>query len=92
VKPGQCATPEPGESLDDRLERMQADGQITVHDADEVRTFAAFLRDVGPPPTRAKPMDAEQAERVRKALWEHYPDQYPELNPDERTDDASTDV
>lgn len=85
MNPDQCATPEPGEPLDDRLERMQADGQITVHDADEVRRFAAFLKGVGTRDHDGYP------ERVRRGLWEHYPDQYPELNP-ERTEDASTDL
>lgn len=80
-----------GENVEDALERLQADGRITVHDADEVRTFAAFLHDVPKPPEPGVPTSAEYRERLRAALWEHYPDQHPELDP-ERTDDAPTDL
>jgi len=91
VKPGQCATPEPGESWEDKIERMQADGTITIGDADEIRNFASFLRAAPGPMKRGERFSPEDAAQMRAALWEHYPDQYPELNP-ERTPDAPTDV
>jgi hypothetical protein len=69
--------------LDERLERMQADGQITVGDADEVRNFASFLRSAPPPVRKGDDgkYSPEDAKQMRDALWEHYPDQYPELDP-----------
>lgn len=57
--------------LNDQLECMQADGRITPDDADEVRTFAAFLADVGPGP--GKP--GHDPARRMAALRRHYPDE-----------------
>jgi len=56
-----------------QLELMQADGRISPEDADEVRTFMAFLKEVGPYPS-AKSGAAR--ERIRKAYAKHYPEDY----------------
>lgn len=63
---------------EDGLERLQADGVIGVEDADEVRTFIAFLRDAPPHADRETP---EGRAKLRAALGTHYPDQYPEFAP-----------
>lgn len=52
------------------LERLQADDRITPGDADEIRTFAAFLADAGPPPGRP----GYDRARMLTALREHYPE------------------
>lgn len=54
------------DSLDDRLDRACADGHISVADADEVRRFADFLGEAGPPGSR----------RGFEAWRKHYPKQY----------------
>lgn len=59
--------------IDDELEQMQADGRITVHDADEVRNFASFLVNVGPVRDRGTP---EGRRRFRDAYREHYPEHF----------------
>ncbi|WP_311208755.1 MULTISPECIES: hypothetical protein [unclassified Aeromicrobium] len=52
---------------------MQADGRITVHDADEVRRFAAFLADA---PSHAD-RGTEHGRRSFLNAWAHYyPDDY----------------
>lgn len=51
--------------LHSNLEQMQADGLITPDDADEIRTFAAFLDEVGP-----------DRRNVRAAYAKHYPEDY----------------
>lgn len=51
--------------LDEQLERAQADGRISTHDADEVRRFGDFLSAVAEAPRGAA--------RVRIFL-EHYPE------------------
>lgn len=60
-----CATPEPGESIEAMLERMQGDGAISTGDADAVAEFAEFLRDMGPAGS-----DADRG-RQRRALIKH---------------------
>lgn len=60
------------------LERLQADGVITTGDADEARTFMEFLRDAPPHAERSTP---EGKAALRAALWKHYPEDYPELDP-----------
>lgn len=47
------------------LERMQADGRISIDDADEVRTFMTFLDDAGP-----------NREHLAEAYAKHYPEDY----------------
>ena len=59
---------------DEVLERMQADGKITVHDADEVRNFASFLRATAGIPRDAENRTREQQERFAVAYNEHYPE------------------
>lgn len=57
----------PPETFDQKLERMQADGTITIDDADTAREFAEFLRKLGP-----KSDDSPEAiARRRRALIEH---------------------
>lgn len=59
-------------NLEPKLERMQADGRITTHDADEVRNFADFLTEVqGCPVTGGT---TEQVWRRRVAYARHYPE------------------
>ncbi len=66
--------------LDSRLERMQADGKITTHDADEVRNFASFLEAAGPGPKS----EFFSAQRLRNAYREHYPEDYERAVREER--------
>jgi hypothetical protein len=55
------------ESIEAILERRQANGSITVGDADTVREFAEFLSEVGPPTS----VDPEDRGRRRRALIKH---------------------
>lgn len=55
------------------LELMQADGRISPEDADEIRTFMAFLKEVGPyPPAKS----GAARKRIREAYAKHYPEDY----------------
>jgi hypothetical protein len=54
------------------LERMQADGQITTEDADEVRNFVSFLRECGPHHS-SPDFDPK---RFGDAYRKHYPEDY----------------
>lgn len=58
------------------LERMQADGRITVEDADEVRNFAGFLKATAGIPKQAARRTREQQSAFLAAYREHYPDDY----------------
>lgn len=53
--------------LDDRLNRMCADGQCTTDEADVIREFNEFLGKVGSPSDRSP----EGVRRRRRALIEH---------------------
>lgn len=64
------------EEFDSKLDRMQADGRLTDHDAEEVRRFAAYLKDVGQYPREA-----------RKARSQVYLQHYPEHRPPEEGGD-----
>lgn len=55
------------------LERMQADGRISPEDADEVRTFMEFLREV---PAHADRQTPEGRRQLREAYAKHYPEDY----------------
>jgi hypothetical protein len=61
-----------GEDLDAQLDRDCADGRITVDDADQIRTFAAFLNDTGPAPRKP----GGNRLRYLAAIAEHYPEDY----------------
>jgi hypothetical protein len=68
-------------NLDDRLERLQADGKITTLDADEVRRFRDFLtamHDAGIRPAKpGEPRSPEDAARAREIYLAHYPEYAP---------------
>lgn len=68
--------------FDDQLERMQADGRITPHDADEVRRFADFLTAMADTDVRpAKPGERrtpEAAAKARDIYLEHYLEHAPQ--------------
>lgn len=71
-----CATPEPGQSVEERVDQLAADGHITVHDADEVHNFAAFLRcTVGLPKDKSTWTD-EHRKAFSAAYQHHYPEDY----------------
>lgn len=57
-----------GTGLD--VDKAEADGTITTGDADEIRRFAAFLREAGPLPGRP----GHDPVKRRDALSEHYPE------------------
>jgi hypothetical protein len=61
---------------DETLERMQADGKITVHDADEIRNFGSFLAATAGIPRAAEHRTPEQARTFAKAYREHYPEDF----------------
>lgn len=67
---------------EDKVERMQADGKITVHDADEVRNFASFLAETAGIPTSPRERTREQQDAFYVAYARHYPEDF------ERTDPA----
>jgi hypothetical protein len=52
----------------DDLERAQADGKITVEDADVVREFGEFLDEAGPPPGQP----GTDPERRKAAIRNHH--------------------
>jgi len=55
------------------LERMQADGEISTGDADEIRTFMDFLQAA---PSHADRRTPEGRRQLREAYAEHYPEDY----------------
>jgi hypothetical protein len=55
------------------IDVLQEAGTISAGDADELRTFAAFLDDVAPVGPPGAP---GRAERIRAAYAEHYPDDH----------------
>lgn len=55
------------------LERLQADGQISTGDADEVRTFMAFLAEA---PTHAERGTSAGRRALREAYAKHYPEDF----------------
>lgn len=63
-------------NFDERLEQLQADGTISVDDADEVRTFASFLRAVQGIPTKPGEATKEESKRFAEAYREHYPEEF----------------
>lgn len=63
-----CLTAVPGYGeFDQKIDRMEADGQITTSDADTVREFADLLREMGP----RKGRPGHDPARTRKALIDH---------------------
>lgn len=65
--------------FDAQLERAQADGRISIEDADEIRTFRDFLEataDLPGPATPAQDWTPEQRRRYAEAYRDHYPDDY----------------
>lgn len=70
--------------LDDKLERMQADGRVTTTDADEVRNFADFLTATGGLPKDKATWTAEHRKVFGEAYREHYPEDYERAVAEER--------
>lgn len=64
---------------EDKIERMQADGTITVHDADEVRNFVSFLGEAKGPKTGGTEEEV-WARRINYAR--HYPEDFQRAYPD----------
>jgi hypothetical protein len=76
------------DGMDEKLERMQADGKITVDDADEVRNFASFLEGVQGIPARG-PRTPEERKRFSEVYREHYPEDYARAVADKKARKAS---
>lgn len=66
---------------DEVLERMQADGKISTHDADEVRNFQSFLEATAGIPRAAEHRTPEQQHAFAVAYSEHYPESAAEMCP-----------
>ena len=68
-----------GGNLEQTLADRISSGWISTDDADEVRTFAAFLRDAGHAPEHP----GFDRERARAGMGEHYPDVLAEIDADD---------
>lgn len=62
--------------LDATLDDLVKSGRMTPGEADEVRRYAAFLADAGPPP----PAPGADPQRAAAAFRKHYGDRFPGLS------------
>lgn len=76
--------------LDQQLERMQADGRISVEDADEVRNFASFLVAMGALPKRGVDRTPEQQRQFIALYREYYPEDHARHVAEQRARRATT--